>query len=383
MQACTNCGEQGHRGELCRRVRGMRYHKWTVEDIVPGIPRKVRCRCECGTVRDVFVQSIDNGRAAKSCGCDRRSLLDQRFGRLLVRSGPVMGPHKRPRWGCVCDCGAEKDVDEGALLSGGTQSCGCLHREVTAAQRRSQAKDLAGALFGHGAEVLRRAPVDGPPTWVCKCACGAEFVATSENILRGGTTQCPECARRARGARSAAAAPRYPYRGQQLTLAELSAISGLKIATLRGRLHRGLSAEEAVAEELHASRRLPPSPDPCGIIKKVFGRLTAVRYAGKQGPQHVYECDCSCGGKSRSTVQSLRTGATKSCGCYQRERAGEANRLRNIPLFGEMMSLTELAAVAKITVGGMRNRLRRRTPEQAAAIIGKASKLTAHSVQKR
>ena len=63
----------------------------------------------------------------------------QRFGRLVVvrRTTPPPNTHvKATYWLCRCDCGVEKTIQVSALRSGGTQSCGCLHREGVAALGR-------------------------------------------------------------------------------------------------------------------------------------------------------------------------------------------------------------------------------------------------------
>ena len=66
------------------------------------------------------------------------SLLDltgQRFGRLLVLSrAPRTTSAHQARWLCRCDCGATTTVISQGLRSGGTRSCGCLHREAAAAR---------------------------------------------------------------------------------------------------------------------------------------------------------------------------------------------------------------------------------------------------------
>lgn len=59
------------------------------------------------------------------------------FGRLTVlRFAGRTGPKKRASWFCRCSCGAEKVVTATRLQSG-TQSCGCLHREVTGRAHRT------------------------------------------------------------------------------------------------------------------------------------------------------------------------------------------------------------------------------------------------------
>lgn len=39
------------------------------------------------------------------------------------------GGYRRTFWHCKCDCGNEKDVASNILLSGQSQSCGCLHKD--------------------------------------------------------------------------------------------------------------------------------------------------------------------------------------------------------------------------------------------------------------
>jgi hypothetical protein len=58
-------------------------------------------------------------------------LSNKRFGRLFVvdRAGTVNG---EAAWHCWCDCGKETVVRGYYLRSGTTQSCGCLHSEVSA-----------------------------------------------------------------------------------------------------------------------------------------------------------------------------------------------------------------------------------------------------------
>ena len=51
----------------------------------------------------------------------------------------------------------------------------------------------------------------------------------------------------------------------------------------------------------------------------VFGRLTVVRYCGSKR----YECLCSCGNTTTVEGGKLTRGDTKSCGCYQAERASK------------------------------------------------------------
>jgi len=59
-----------------------------------------------------------------------KNITGQRFGRLIVLSyAGRHGPMGRSSWLCSCDCGEKVTVVAGLLISGKSQSCGCLQRE--------------------------------------------------------------------------------------------------------------------------------------------------------------------------------------------------------------------------------------------------------------
>lgn len=60
-------------------------------------------------------------------------LTGRRYGRLVVIRFGHRGSRRQSFWLCRCDCGAEVEIPSGNLKSGGSRSCGCLRREVTAA----------------------------------------------------------------------------------------------------------------------------------------------------------------------------------------------------------------------------------------------------------
>ena len=90
-----------------------------------------RCRCDCGGECLASAAQLNRG-DRKSCGClrqtRRKALEGQRFGLLVVLSyeGHQGGVH---HWRCQCDCGRQTVVSQSNLLSGHTNSCGCLQRE--------------------------------------------------------------------------------------------------------------------------------------------------------------------------------------------------------------------------------------------------------------
>jgi hypothetical protein len=63
----------------------------------------------------------------------KRQLSGLVFGRLrVIGPGPnsrLTGSRARVQWMCVCECGIEKIIGADPLISGRTQSCGCLKVE--------------------------------------------------------------------------------------------------------------------------------------------------------------------------------------------------------------------------------------------------------------
>jgi hypothetical protein len=62
------------------------------------------------------------------------------------------------------------------------------------------------------------------------------------------------------------------------------------------------------------------------ITGQKFGRLTVIKYAGKnKHGQALYECICACGKTLKGVMGgNLSSGNTQSCGCLNKERVREA-----------------------------------------------------------
>lgn len=76
-------------------------------------------------------------------------LTGKQFGRLCVLShaGTKYG---HSSWLCLCECGKEKEVIASDLRSGKTNSCGCLRRELIAAQSHMAGIARGKQLTKHG-----------------------------------------------------------------------------------------------------------------------------------------------------------------------------------------------------------------------------------------
>ena len=91
-----------------------------------------------------------------------------------------------------------------------------------------------------------------------------------------------------------------------------------------------------------------------------YGYLTVIERAENDQEGHArWRCKCKCGNEIIVQGKKLRNGNTKSCGCYQRERAAQSNMDRVGSLvgqrFGKLLVLEEAGFVTKAS--GKRSRI--------------------------
>lgn len=79
------------------------------------------------------------------------------------------------------------------------------------------------------------------------------------------------------------------------------------------------------------------------LTGQTFGLLTVARrapnYISKTGQEAVWHCRCECGNELDVRAGQLRSGHTKSCGCFQKKAAaksstvhgGAATKLYGVP----------------------------------------------------
>lgn len=67
-------------------------------------------------------------------------------------------------------------------------------------------------------------------------------------------------------------------------------------------------------------------PRKIDMTGKRFGRLTVVCEAGLKRKEIAWKCICDCGKTVIVPGYPLRSGKTKSCGCYMRDQTKNANR---------------------------------------------------------
>lgn len=100
-----------------------------------------KCLCDCGKETTVMSYNLVCGNT-KSCGCLRNEvasnthfkkhiheLSGKQFNRLLAVKCIGMDRYGNFIWKCNCACGNTINIIERSLVSGNSQSCGCLHKE--------------------------------------------------------------------------------------------------------------------------------------------------------------------------------------------------------------------------------------------------------------
>ena len=122
-------------------ITGMKIGNLEVLGMAPDRDKKGKilwtCKCNlCGSVRNYYKENLlRKGRS--DCGCVKKAAREKvkpgmRFGRWTVveKSEERVGKKQCIGWLCRCDCGNQKVVSSQVLLSGESNSCGCLNDEI-------------------------------------------------------------------------------------------------------------------------------------------------------------------------------------------------------------------------------------------------------------
>lgn len=188
------------------------------------------------------------------------NLDGRRFASLVVlyEAGERTPAGKR-RFVCRCDCGKDVTVIGADIKSGRTTSCGCARSRGAAERSEARRQDFAGAVFGTVAVIRisdrwrQHASDDGARSngikrtrlWVCRCQCGEEFHATIASLKLGQVSGCGCVHAERRIAAGKARAQRVELLGQEMTIHDASAVGGIDVPTLRWRIQRGMTVDEA------------------------------------------------------------------------------------------------------------------------------------------
>lgn len=124
----TSCGCKCGRTDKT----GQRFGRLVAIQRLPG--GKYLCQCDCGNTVEVETGNLTTGNT-QSCGCLQKertseasfkSLVGQRFGKLMVIERVENNRFNHVCYKCQCDCGGIAIVDSTNLKNGNTTSCGCI-----------------------------------------------------------------------------------------------------------------------------------------------------------------------------------------------------------------------------------------------------------------
>ena len=170
-----------------------KFGKWLVLEKAPrktGEPIKWKCKCECGTIKNIDGAALRAGRS-KSCGCGvlEKNIVDltgQIFGELLVQEKTEERRDGSVVWKCLCSCGKECLVSSHNLRRGSTRSCGHL-----IGQNFRVGVDVTNERFG---KLIALFPTeerrDKSIVWECQCDCGTRCRVSVKQLRDGKTKSC-------------------------------------------------------------------------------------------------------------------------------------------------------------------------------------------------
>lgn len=234
------------------------------------------CKCECGNELDVMALNLTRNHTT-SCGCARldgrkklqRDVTDERFGHLVgIRK--VESKTGQTRWLFKCDCGKEIECYLSNVTTGKTKSCGkkcgLINHTYANVKRKGNRQNLVGLRFGRLLVLEQLDDKNGWTQFRCKCDCGNEKITSGSNLAYGITKSC-------------------------------------------GCLHKEI-IKKNFSEDLTG---------------KKFNKLTVIKKVeSKYGKTH-WLCKCDCGNETIVSTSGLKTGHTKSCGCYKDNIASETH----------------------------------------------------------
>ena len=255
---------------------------------------------------------------------ETEDLTGQKFGMLTVmeRVEDYVTPKgiHFPQWLCKCECGNEKVIVGYSLKSGATRSCGCLRKEKVEA--------LIGQKFGMLTVMERVEDYVSPKgqhhvQYLCKCECGNEKIVSAPCLKYGRTKSC-------------------------------GCIQGKNIEAMVGQRFDMLTVIKRVEDHIspkgkHVSQLLckcdcgnekivtinylkSGTVKSCGCLNKAedltgqrFGKLVVLEraedYVSPKGIHMIqWLCKCDCGKEKVFTTSSLKSGEVKSCGCKHYNR---------------------------------------------------------------
>lgn len=313
-----------------------------------------RCKCDCGNITSVRGVHLKSGKT-KSCGCYNREEIHKRTFKdltgirlsdigienskltVIKRAEDCVSDNgnRSATWLCKCDCGNETVIRTSSLLSGHTKTCGhCGFKTI----ENTRILDLSDLKFGDLKvdSMIVSEDKNVSTKWLCSCECGNQTIVSTSNLISGHTCSCGHC-----GFDTIENTRQIDLTGlkfNRLTvknkidslywLCQCECGNEVKVTTtklINGYKKSCGCLQKEIVSKIHLV-------DLTGWVMKEHGvqdsRLTVIKRVedyiqpnGKSVPQYL--CRCECGNECIVNANYLKTGHTKSCGCYCKERISE------------------------------------------------------------
>lgn len=275
-------------------LTGLHIGDWEVLEKADGY--KWKCRCSCGTIKDVFRNNLVSHKST-SCGHNSKKdkLLD--LSNMQVGELVVLEYNKElKKWKCRCSCGNITYKRSWDLRNNKAITCG-----DTSKHRSNRLNDLTDKVFG---ELIVLEYSIEHEKWKCKCSCGKEVYVRAADLKRNNKLSCGHTLNQNKV---------IDIKGQ--IFGELEAIERDPI-TKKWKCKCSCGKYRLV----DVTKLRNGSITSCGheynplidITNKQFGYLKVLEYNKKI---NMWLCECKCGNRKYVYSQHLRRGDTTSCGC--------------------------------------------------------------------
>lgn len=184
-----------------------------------------------------------------------KDITNNQYGRLTAKRYIRNDGKHKNVWECSCSCGNTSYVGVSDLEKGKIRSCGCIARE----KNENHFNEFIGKRFERLVVLEKWKRVNGRTLLKCQCDCGNIVYATSHELTSGNTKSCG-----------------------------------------------------CYAKDNNMNQRLD-------LTGETFGRLKVLGIDKKVGKRIYWKCECQCGGRTSTLAYNLRSGITRSCGCYAKE----------------------------------------------------------------
>lgn len=183
---------------------------------------------------------------------------------------------------------------------------------------RSDFIDIAGKKFGKLTAVEIVSAPEGKSRglyWRCDCECGGTRIVKGHYLRRGDTTDCGCVREQKRIERDSM------FIGKKF--GKLSPIYRIK-EKIGGEVYWHCECDCKNEVNVRESFLLNGTTKSCGCLKieienligNTYGKLMVMNFAGMRDGISMWDCLCYCGNYVTVAGISLKTGNTKSCGCY-------------------------------------------------------------------